>query len=496
MECKDISEKLKKAREYEALHCCEITAEQRPMFHVSTPIGWMNDPNGFSLFDDKYHLFFQYYPFDTCWGPMHWGHYITEDFVRWEMKPCVLAPDMDYDKSGCFSGTAIEKNGKHLLMYTGVKEYDEQDGSHIVRQTQCIAIGDGESYSKYEHNPVITADMLPEGSSKADFRDPKIWMDEQGFWALAGSKDEQGSGQLALFYSDDALSWKFKKILDYNHNKYGEMWECPDFFSVDGRQVLIVSPQFMEADGMEMFSGNHTIYFIGEYDGDNCSWTRDEAHMMDFGMDFYAAQTLQAKDGRRIMIGWLQNWDNHLVPSDYKWSGMMTIPRELSIKDNRIIQKPVRELERYRRNEISISNYRLESGQGETIISGIKGRSVDLTVELSKCDFSEFQMMLAANEKHRTVLTYDKSKSLISVDRSQSGMKKDFIASRSMKVDEMDGKVKLQILLDRNSVELFVNDGEQVMTTLIYTPIGAEEILFSTDGNVVMNLKKYDVVVD
>ena len=161
------SEKLAKAIAYEAKKKKERDEDKRPAFHVTPTTGWCNDPNGFSRFGEEYHLFYQYYPYENKWGPMHWGHCRTKDFIKWEELPCALAPDMEYDGQGCFSGTAVEHEGKHILMYTSVLEKDLEDGTHMVRQTQSIAIGDGENYEKVAENPVITADCLPEGSSYA-----------------------------------------------------------------------------------------------------------------------------------------------------------------------------------------------------------------------------------------------------------------------------------------------------------------------------------------
>lgn len=490
----ELSEKLLAAREYESSRSKEIPPVERPVYHMTTPIGWMNDPNGFSYYQGQIHLFFQYHPYNTFWGPMHWGHYVTPDYIKWELQPCAMAPDMDYDKDGCFSGSAVSMGDQHVLMYTGVKEWDE-NGEHITRQTQCIAFGDGREYVKYKNNPVITADMLPEGSSKVDFRDPKIWKEQDGFWSLVGSKDATGSGQLALFHSDNAMDWEFVKILDHCHHEYGEMWECPDFFPLGGRQVLVISPQFMEADGKEFHSGNNTVYFVGDYDQERKSWSRGLPHMVDFGLDFYAAQTMEASDGRRIMIGWLQSWDTRLTPDHYKWSGMMTIPRELSLKDGRLIQTPVREIRNYYQNEVVVEDFALNSQMGETEISGITGRSVDLTVHVKNGDYKKLFLSVAANEKYRTTIIVNNMEGSVSVNRAQAGFKKDFICERSMKVAQRNGEIKLRVLVDKNSVELFVNDGEQAMTTLIYTSVEASQILWSIDGNAVVDVCKNDIVV-
>ena len=242
-----ISKMLQRAREFEKKYLPYTSAEQ-PRFHVTGGIGWINDPNGFAPYKGEYHLFFQYYPYDTKWGPMHWGHVKTSDFVRWERLPAALAPDTDYDRNGCFSGSSVElPDGRQLLMYTGVRNIRRRNGKIDSFQTQCIAVGDGVDYDKYEANPVIDASTLPEGASVHDFRDPKIWREDGKFYAVIGNRPEDGSGSILLYESEDAIHWQFVSVLAACHNQYGRMWECPDFFPLDGKHVLLVSPQEMAA---------------------------------------------------------------------------------------------------------------------------------------------------------------------------------------------------------------------------------------------------------
>ena len=159
-----MSELLEKARSYEAKKIAATDKESKPLFHISAPAGWINDPNGFSVYNGKIHLFYQYYPYLREWGPMHWGHSTTSDMIKWEQLPCVLAPDEEYDKKGCFSGSAIEADGKHVLVYTGVTRIKLPDGSEQERQNQCIAFGDGLNYVKHENNPCLlyTSDAADE----------------------------------------------------------------------------------------------------------------------------------------------------------------------------------------------------------------------------------------------------------------------------------------------------------------------------------------------
>ena len=173
-----MSKILEKAREYENRTACRIPESHRPVFHFSAPSGWLNDPNGFGDFMGEHHLFFQYNPYDVHWDAMHWGHAKSRDFIKWEYLPTALAPDEAYDQKGVFSGGAVEKDGKHYLLYTGVKEITDEAGKKAIRQEQCLAEGDGLNYQKVSCNPVITAELLPEGSSLEDFRDPKLWEED------------------------------------------------------------------------------------------------------------------------------------------------------------------------------------------------------------------------------------------------------------------------------------------------------------------------------
>ena len=170
-----ISEVLQKARDFESQYGPHIPDSERPAFHVTPTIGWMNDPNGFSVYKGEYHLFYQYYPYSSEWGLMHWGHLKSKDLIRWERLPAALAPDQEYDAAGCFSGGAVElPDGRQLLMYTGVRRSRNPDGFIQEIQTQCVAVGDGTDYEKFSGNPILDAKDLPEGGSAIDFRDQRF----------------------------------------------------------------------------------------------------------------------------------------------------------------------------------------------------------------------------------------------------------------------------------------------------------------------------------
>ncbi len=493
------SKSLQQARNYEKIYGGKIGEEERPLFHVSPKIGWMNDPNGFSWYQGEYHLFYQYHLFNTSWGPMYWGHVRTKDFVQWEWLPTALAPDTEYDNAGCFSGSAMElPDGRHMLMYTGVQEWKREDGYTESRQVQCVAFGDGADYEKYEKNPILTQADLPEGGSAEDFRDPKIWRDEKEnrYYAVIGNRPADGSGSILLFSSEDTLHWEFVTVLDNCKNQYGKMWECPDFFILDNVAVILTSPQEMRARGMEFHNGNGTIYITGNYDPETHRFDRTEVRAIDYGLDFYAPQTVLTPDGRRIMIGWMQSWEtSHSQPHGSKWFGMMTIPRELHIINGRLIQNPVRELERYRSEPVL---YRDVDVRERIQLPQVCGRSLDMTVRVRPAGeklYENFTIKVAKDTENYTAISYTPGSSILRFDRSNSGFRHDIIASREVLVRNQGGELSLRIIMDRFSVEIFANNGEQAISSTIYTPQDAASISFEANGMAIMDVEKYDIVI-
>lgn len=489
-----ISDALRKAREYESRNAASIQPEERPAFHISPRIGWMNDPNGFSVYKGKYHLFYQYYPYATKWGPMHWGHAVSRDLLHWEYLPAALAPDTPYDNGGCFSGSAITlEDGSQLLMYTGVKHKSGTDAETCDYQTQCIAIGNGIDFEKYEGNPVLDETDLPAGCSVHDFRDPKLFRRDDGSFAcVVCTRTEDGSGAVLLYCSSDCLHWEYETMLDRSKNALGRMWECPDLFSLDGRDVILLSPQDMQAEGLKFHSGNVTAALIGTLqDG---SFHRESVQVIDYGLEFYAPQTLCAEDGRRIMIAWMQNWDTLIgQPEGARWVGQMSLPRELTIRDGRLLQTPVRELDALRANRVEHKNIAVHEEQS---LEGVRGRILDLTLTIRPADgkgFDFFRIAFARDSSHHCSLTYRPDASTLRISRSHAGFRRDIAHERKCLVRNRGGELKLRLVLDRFSAEIFVNDGEQAMTMTFYTPQTADGITFECDGQGIMDIEKYDL---
>lgn len=491
------SDELLKARITEQLKERKIRPEERPALHLTPRTGWMNDPNGFSWYQGEYHMFYQYYPYDTQWGPMHWGHAVSSDLIRWENRPCALAPDSFPDReAGCFSGGAAAlPDGRHLLMYTGCRREQHLDGTICDVQTQNLAVGDGTDYHKYAGNPVLTELDLPEGGSRIDFRDPKLWQEADGSWrCVAANRAEDETGQLLLFTSPDAFNWTYLSKLAVNHGRFGRMWECPDYFELDGKSVILISPQDMEPNAFGFHAGNNVLCMLGhlgEENEDGCF--REETVLpVDDGIDFYATQSVLSPDGRRILVGWMQNWDTVSYRAENaKWFGQVSLPRELTIRNGRLMQNPVRELEQYRTEKAERYNVRVDDGRSfaDAVLSG---KTADVTFEIhAEKNCREVEIRFAEGGDHYCAAVYRPEEQTLTIDRSHSGVIRDVLHTRTASVASHNGCLKLRMILDRFSVEIFINDGESVMSMTHYSDPEADGISVRARGEASLNITRY-----
>ncbi len=298
-----------------------MSALPRLTNHFEPERGWMNDPNGLCWFGGEYHAFFQHNPYAAVWGPMHWGHAVSQDLVRWEELSPALIPDMPYENDGgCFSGSALEKDGVLYLMYTSVSK--EQG------QTQSMAFSrDGVRFEKLPQNPVIP--QSPLDPKNKDFRDPKIFPFGDEYRMVCGAGVD-GLGSVLLFRSEDLLHWDYVGPL-FQSRDYGPVPECPDLFPLGDKWVLMFS---------RMDETRSAQFVVGEFDGRR--FTPESFQQPETGTDFYAPQTFLDGKGRRIMIGWLYNWTRQ-TPEGAVRAGALSIPRELSLRDGRVCNFPVEE---------------------------------------------------------------------------------------------------------------------------------------------------------
>lgn len=438
---------------------------QRPLFHFATPGGWCNDPNGFSQFDDKIHLFYQYNPYSTKWGSIHWGHVISKDMLDWELQPVALAPENEGDCKGCFSGTAIDDNGCHLMAYTGVSNNGKVD-----IQNQCIASGDGIRYQKKSEKAIITAEDIPFKYNNEHFRDPKLWKKDGVYYMACVIKQLNDCGALILFESQDSKIWKYKGMLDSSKDGLSKMWECPDLLNLDGKDMMILSPQEMKEDYQLGFhNGNNSLYITGTLDYENVKFTREvrpengyTAAQIDYGIDFYAPETTKLKDGRTILIAWMQSWESYITPENYIWSGMMTIPRELSFKNNRLYQNPIRELEKWKVGQIQGN---AEKNEIKVFETQPRHFELDLVLDFETDGYVE---LFLGNDKTESVsLRFDLSEKSILFDRSKS-LTPGAVSFRKAKLEPEGKKMNVRILCDTCSLEVFADDGKIAFTNSFF----------------------------
>jgi len=295
--------------------------DTRLRYHFEPQRGWMNDPNGLVYFAGQYHIFYQHRP-DTLVpeGPVCWGHAVSDDLIHWEHRPIALHPDQPYeDKGGCYSGSAIVKDGVLYLFYTAV--------SHARGQTQCVAVSrDGRHFEKYAGNPLLP--RAPHGGY--DFRDPKVVCFDGVYYMVVGS-GWQGTGQVLLYRSDDLLAWNYVGVL-YEDAPGSKVCECPDFFRLGDTYVLMYS-----RIGVSRYA---TQFVCGAFDGERL--TPQAVSTPEAGPEFYAPQTFEDPQGRRLLLAWLYRWGRPADPGAVS-VGALTIPREVGLRGGQVVTFPVAE---------------------------------------------------------------------------------------------------------------------------------------------------------
>ncbi len=479
-----MSEELLKARDFVEKHALKNKTRYRPKYHFTPNIGWMNDPNGFIYYKGEYHIFYQYYPYDTKWGPMHWGHGKSKDLIHWENLKIALAPDEHYDKEfGCFSGSAIEKDGKLYVMYTGATQNC---------QTQNIAImNDSGEFEKYKYNPVIDEKLLPNEFEIQNFRDPKIVSHNGKYYAFIGAKKKEKGSSILLYKSNDLLHWEYvNDIYSLNLERNG-MIECPDYLHLDGYDILMFSPQFMTSNANYMNQNVHSVvYVIGHLDFDKGTFEKITGQIeLDNGFDFYATQTTKNQFNQTIMIAWEQMWDRNYPTSQEGWVGSITLPRILSLKNLNIVQTPINLdkeiISEYKLKKSMIKNKCLKDyvNSDQNIISLI----IDTTLVQNKVGLK----LRTCNDEY-TEIYYEKSTNMIVFDRTHSGIQiknnDGSIANIRYTLRKSTSQLmRLKIIVDNTAVELYVDDYDICLSGNIYSKYDnyKDDYLIDDDNSIV-----------
>ncbi|MBM7572570.1 glycoside hydrolase family 32 protein [Aquibacillus albus] len=451
----------------------------RMQYHMIPPVGLLNDPNGFIYYKGEYHLFFQWNPFETKHGPKFWGHYSSTNLVDWQLQPIALAPSDWFDKNGCYSGSAVEHEGKLYLFYTG----NVRDENGDRESYQCLAVSaDGVHFEK--KGPVIS---VPKGYT-AHFRDPKVWKENNRWYMVIGAQTEEEQGCVVLYGSDDLEQWEFIGRLagtsQSNEESFGYMWECPDLFSLGDKDVLLFSPQGIPADGYHYNNIYQSGYFVGKANLDKGTFEHQEFVELDQGFDFYAPQTTLDSGQRRLMFGWMgvpeENEAFHPT-LEYEWIHAMTIPRELKLVDGCVYQSPVEELKQLRENAVE---YKEVTIRNQFELDNVGKLAFELMVDILSNSSKQFTIWLG---KYTRVI-FNQAKNRLTFERKS--IKTNEIEARHYKIEKID---KLHLFIDASSVEMFVNNGAKVFTSRIFEHPDNRKVTFEVSDAMTIDVFTWDL---
>ena len=421
----------------------------RPKFHITPSKGWVNDPNGFCYFKGQYHLFAQYNPYDVKWGPMHWLHFVSKDLVHFEEVGVALAPDMPYDQEfGCFSGSAIEKDGVLYLIYTGVNDN---------KQTQCVATSeDGIHFTKYAGNPVIGENDLPSGYLVSDFRDPKVFEKDGKYYLLVSCRREDLHSSILMYASDDLLHYSYVGVVtDFVDLQSNGMAECPDILFFGEEAALIVSVQFKEPEEDSYHNLHNVIYSLGRLDLTTGKWNPSTSWKeLDHGFDVYATQTIQTHDGS-YLVYWENMWDDDLYPDrEEGYCGTYSTIRPVRVEDSELRLSFLPALCK-------------EKNHGKLrIVPSQEGKLV----------FGDHFELTFLPEKKRVTFTRFPIKGTITNKYGHDRM------SRTFKIPYENGLVELEYFLDSSCAELLFGNGKVSFSSRTYGNADPESMTLQPRG--------------
>lgn len=464
----------------------KYTEPHRPHIHFSPKEAWMNDPNGMVFYKAQYHLFYQYYPDSTVWGPMHWGHATSKDLVHWQHQPVALYPD---SLGFIFSGSAVVDlnntsgfgtDGRVPLVaiFTHHDPKGEKAGRNDF-QNQGIAysLDEGLTWTKYANNPVLKNPGI------RDFRDPKVrWHEGSKKWIMTLATLDR----ITFYSSPNLKDWTKESEFGKEVGAHGGVWECPDLFPLEyaGQTiwVLLVSINPGGPNG-----GSGTQYFTGQFNGTTFIPYQTDTRWIDYGPDNYAGVTWSNTGNRKIFLGWMSNWQYATVVPTQKWRSAMTVPRDLSIErvDDKylLLSKPVPELVKIAEKpvmikNISAGNYNLTAKTGN-----LTGPS---QLRIGSDKIENFSVIFSNQSGEKVVVGYDKGSNAYFIDRTKSGkiaFEKGFAGKHTAPRLSNKENVDLTLIIDNASVELFADNGLTVMTSIFFPNALFSDITIQSPDN-------------
>lgn len=455
-----------------------------PQAHIAALAGWINDPNGLCFYQGRYHVYFQHHPQGTDWGPMHWGHVSSADLVHWRHEPLALAPSLEEDRDGVFSGSAVEgPDGRLYAFYTGHRwrnGVDEEDGNI---QVQCLAVSeDGVHFEK--------RGVVVEGPAELlHFRDPKVWRTGDSWYMVFGAAAADGRGEVWLYRSADLLEWQFDRILYRDPNPRVYMLECPDLFPLvtpagERKWVLLTCPMGPLPTGYSARNGHNSGYVVGDWTpGEEFRALTEYTHL-DWGHNFYAPQTFQAPDGRRLLFGWMGTFSEVLPSAQDGWTGQMTVPRELSLtEDLRLLAPPAAEVEQLRGEALFEGAMEVASEESWTLVEDLDGAAeILLELDLQASSAERMGLLVGSTEDgaQAAYVAWDDLLGRVVLDRR--GTRHGNQGYRSAPVAEGLDLLCLRVVVDRGSVEVFVDDARAAITSFAFPGAGPRALRFLAES--------------
>lgn len=425
----------------------------RLTYHQMPATGWLNDPNGAVQFKGTYHLYHQYVPETPNGGATHWGHKTSQDIVHFKEEDIFLSPDQLFDEDGVYSGSAFVHDDKIHFFYTGnVKHEGDHDYTYSGREQNTIHVVSADGFTVESREVVIAHADYPAGYTD-HIRDPKVFEHEGVYYMILGARTRDNLGHILLYRSDDLYDWSYQGVFLAGNEEQGFMWECPDYFELDDSQVVLFSPQGLLPTTYN-YHNPHTVgYLTGAINWDEYAFEPETDFVeLDHGFDFYAPQTFEDESGRRILWAWMgigdtePEYGNPTVARG--WQHAMALPRQLTLENGRLKQRPLPEYQSLRQHTQTHRLCEIEE-------STLKGDIYELLVEFDETPRS-FELTLRQDSK----LSYQDG--LLTLKHGESGF------GRRKRMIPLTDLSQLQIFSDTSSLEIFVNDGEFVMTSRVY----------------------------
>ncbi|MBW3087729.1 glycoside hydrolase family 32 protein [Bifidobacterium sp. 82T24] len=494
---KDHAEELAKAEAGVARMAAERNDRWYPKFHIASNGGWINDPNGLCHYNGRWHVYYQLHPYGTQWGPMHWGHVSSEDMVTWRREPIAFAPSLEEEKNGVFSGSAvIGDDGKPKFYYTGHRWANGIDGSDGEWQVQMLAEPTDDTLDSFEKKGMVVD--CPRDRVHWHFRDPKVWKTNGVWYMTFGVSSAEQRGQMWLYTSDDMVEWTFKTVLFEHPDPDVFMLECPDFFPVtdkDGNEKWVIGFSAMgsKPNGFMNRNVNNAGYMIGTWEPGGEFKPETDFRLWDCGHNFYAPQsfntvpgdTASNTDGRQIMYGWLSPFVDPIPMQEDGWCGQLTLPREVFLGDDGDVHTaPAAEIEALREDSNDFGAVDVASGTEFTVADDAEAMEIEMTIDLKATTAERAGVKVHATEDGSyTYVAYDDQIGGVVVDRQANKY-----GDRGYRMAPLDpaeleaGELKLRVFVDRGSVEVYVNDGHQAMSSYSYAAEGPRAVRLAAES--------------